>query len=91
MNMRIIAIAALSGFAAIGAQAFEGEQNPLPQQPFMSTMPRAAVKTQAMQPIAISNGGTGVQASTGMADRASVRAGARAITRNGAATYGDYF
>jgi hypothetical protein len=91
MNFRIIAIAALSGLTAVGAQAFEGEQNPLPLQPFHSTMPRSAVRTQAMQPVQISNGGTGVQAPTGMADRATVRAGARAISANGAATYGEVF
>lgn len=89
MNTRTIAIAALCGLSAFGAQAFQGEQNPLPPQPFQSMQSRAEVRTQALQPMQISNGGTGVAARVGMADRAQVRAGARAITSEGAATYGD--
>ena len=89
MNSRQIAIAALCGLSAIGAQAFQGEQNPLPPPPFQSMQSRAEVRTQALQPMQIRNGGTGVAARVGMADRAQVRAGARAITREGAATYGD--
>ncbi|MDM0073932.1 DUF4148 domain-containing protein [Variovorax sp. J2P1-59] len=75
--------------AAFGAQAFQGEQNPLPPQPFQSTLSRADVRAQARTPVQISNGGTGVQPRTQMADRATVRAGARAIAAEGAATYGD--
>ena len=89
MNSRQIAIAALCGLSAFGAQAFQGEQNPLPPQPFQSMQTRAEVRTQALQPMQISNGGTGVAPRVGMADRAQVRAGARAITSEGAATYGD--
>jgi hypothetical protein len=89
MNSRRIAIAALCGLSALVAQAFQGEQNPLPPPPFQSMQSRAEVRTQALQPMQISNGGTGVAARVGMADRAQVRAGARAITAEGAATYGD--
>lgn len=89
MNSRHFAIAALCGLSAFGAQAFQGEQNPLPPQPFQSMQSRADVRTQALQPMRISNGGTGAAARVGMADRAQVRAGARAITSEGAATYGD--
>jgi len=89
MNARHIAMAALCSLSAFGAQAFQGEQNPLPPQPFQSMQTRAEVRTQALQPIQISNGGTGVAARVDMADRAQVRAGARSISAQGAATYGD--
>ena len=89
MNSRQIAIAALSGLSALAAQAFQGEQNPLPPQPFQSTQARAEVRAQALQPMQIGNGGTGVAARVDAADRAQVRAGARTITAAGAATYGD--
>lgn len=49
----------------------------------------AAVQAQARTPVQISNGGTGVRAPISVADRATVRAGARAIAANGAATYGE--
>jgi hypothetical protein len=52
-------------------------------------MTRAAVQAQARTPIQISNGGTGVRAPISVADRAMVRAGARAIAAGGAATYGE--
>ena len=89
MNMLRIATAAVAGLAALGAQAYQGEQNPLPPQPFQSTASRSAVMMEARQPMQVSNGGTGAQARVQMADRAQVRAGARAITANGAATYGE--
>ena len=89
MTTRHIAIAALCGLSAFGARAFQGEQNPLPPQPFQSMQTRAEVKAQAMQPLQIGNGGTGVAARVNMADRAQVRAGARAIAAEGAATYGE--
>ena len=89
MNSRQIAIAALCGLSALVAQAFQGEQNPLPPPPFHSTLSRAAVQAQAQRPVQISNGGTGVAAPAGMADRAMVRAGARSITSSGAAAYGE--
>jgi hypothetical protein len=74
---------------AFGTQAFQGEQNPLPPQPFQSTQSRAEIRAQARNPVQISNGGTGIQAQPNMADRATVRAGARAIAAEGAATYGE--
>ena len=89
MNIKLIAVAAITGFAALGAQAFQGEQNPLPPQPFQSTMTRAQVQAQAFNAAPISNGGTGPVARTGMADRSAVRAGALSITAAGAQTYGD--
>ena len=89
MNIKLIAVAAIAGFAAMGAQAFQGEQNPLPPQPFQSTLSRAEVQAQAMNPVKITNGGTGATARTSVADRSTVRAGAVAITAAGAATYGD--
>lgn len=88
MNTTRIAAAVL-GLSAFAAHAFQGEQNPLPPAPFQSMQSRAEVRTQAMNPVQISNGGTGVSAPVGMADRAQVRAGARAITSVGAAAYGD--
>ena len=90
MSHRILAIAALSGLCTVDAQAFQGEQNPLPPQPFQSMQSRSAVRAEARQPMQISNGGTGAAPRVGMADRAEVRAGARAITANGAATYGEH-
>ena len=92
MNTKHIAIAALAGLAGLAgipAQAFQGEQNPLPPPPFQSTMSRATVQAGAKTPLAISNGGTGVRAPVSVADRAAVRAGARAVAANGAATYGE--
>ncbi|RYF72617.1 MAG: DUF4148 domain-containing protein [Comamonadaceae bacterium] len=90
MNRKLIAIAALAGFATFGAQAFQGEQNPLPPQPFQSTLDRSTVQAEARMPVKISNGGTGVMASrTSTTDRATVKADATAITRAGAATYGE--
>jgi hypothetical protein len=89
MNTKLIAIAALTGFAAFGAQAFQGEQNPLPPQQFQSTMSREAVQAEARRPVQVSNGGTGVMVTTGNVDRAAVQAGARSIVREGAATYGE--
>ncbi len=90
MNTKLIAIAAMSAFAAVGAHAFQGEQNPLPAQPFQSTQSRAEVQGAARMPVQIGNGGTGVAtAGNSMTDRGSVRAGAQAITRAGAATYGE--
>jgi len=89
MKYRDIAAAGLCVVSACGAQAFQGEQNPLPPLPFQSTQARAEVRTQAMKPLQISNGGSGVAAPVERADRAEVRAGARAITSRGAAAYGD--
>ena len=90
MNTKLIALAGVvASLATLSAQAFQGEQNPLPPQPFESTASRATVQAQARTPVYITNGGTGAQALTGVADRAIVRAGAVAITANGAATYGE--
>lgn len=89
MDTKRIALAALGSLAAFAAQAFQGEQNPLPPPPFQSTLSRAAVQAQARTPVQISNGGTGVRAPISLADRATVRAGARAVAANGAATYGE--
>ena len=90
MQIKLIAIAAVTGFAAFGAQAFQGEENPLPPQPFQSMQSRADVQAQARQPVQISNGGTGVLAPVGTAvDRAAVRAGAVAAARAGSAYYGE--
>lgn len=87
-TLRLISIAALA-FTG-GAHAFQGEQNPLPPAPFQSSLTRAQVQQQALQPLQISNGGTGVARPTaGNVDRAAVRASAVGITRQGAATYGE--
>ncbi|WP_256327537.1 DUF4148 domain-containing protein [Variovorax sp. EL159] len=91
MNAKSIALATFTTLAlSTGAQAFQGEQNPLPPAPFQSTLSRAQVEADARQPLQISNGGTGVaRATAGNVDRAAVRTGALGITRAGAATYGD--
>ena len=91
MNAKSIALATFATLAlSTGAQAFQGEQNPLPPAPFQSTLSRAEVQAQARQPLQISNGGTGVaQQTAGNVDRAAVRASALSITRQGAATYGE--
>jgi hypothetical protein len=89
MNFRLIAIAAACGLCGLAAQAFQGELNPLPPPPFKSTLDRSQVQAGARQPMQITNGGTGVEVNNGKADRATVRAGARAIAAEGAATYGD--
>ena len=90
MNNKLIAITALSAFVSIGAHAFQGEQNPLPPQEFQSTQTRSAVAAGALQPLVITNGGTGVQKmSNSSIQRSTVRAGAVAITRDGSATYGE--
>jgi hypothetical protein len=90
MNTKLIATAAFASLAVFSAQAFQGEQSPLPPQPFHSTLSRAEVQAQALHPMKIGNGSSGVMAPAGMADRAVVREGARAIAANGAATYGDF-
>ena len=89
MNSKLIAIAGLSAFASFGAYAFQGEQNPLPPQPFQSMQSRAAVQAQAQRPVQISNGGTGVLVTSGGVDRATVRANAVAAARAGSAFYGE--
>jgi hypothetical protein len=90
MKTRLIAIAALTGFAAFGAQAFQGEENPLPPQPFQSMQSRSAVQAEARQPVQISNGGTGVLVPSNRAvDRATVRASAVAAARAGSRYYGE--
>jgi len=91
MNAKSIALASFATLAlSTGAQAFQGEQNPLPPAPFQSTLSRAQVQADARQPLQISNGGTGVaRATASNVDRAAVRTGALGITRAGAATYGD--
>ncbi|WP_390348743.1 DUF4148 domain-containing protein [Variovorax boronicumulans] len=87
-TLRLITLAALA--LTGGAHAFQGEQNPLPPAPFQSSLTRAQVQQQALQPLQISNGGTGVARPTaGNVDRAAVRASAVGITRQGAATYGE--
>jgi hypothetical protein len=91
MNAKSIAFTAFAALAlSTGAQAFQGEQNPLPPAPFQSTQSRGEVQAQARQPLQIGNGGTGVaQRTAGNVDRAAVRASAVGITRQGAATYGE--
>ena len=91
MQAKSIAFAALATLVlSHGAQAFQGEQNPLPAAPFQSTLSRAEVQAQARQPLRITNGGTGVARPTdGMTARAAVRASAVGITRQGAAAYGE--
>ena len=84
-----LAAVAVASLCALGAQAFQGEQNPLPPQPFQPARTRAAVQQEALRPLPIGNGGTGVSMPGGMADRATVRAQARAISARGAATYGE--
>ena len=60
MNAKSIAFAAFATLAfASGAQAFQGEENPLPPQPFQSTLSRGQVQADARQPFKITNGGTG--------------------------------
>lgn len=88
--------AAFATFAILGfglgtaAQAFQGEQNPLPPAPFQSTLSRAEVQAQAYRPQHIGNGGTGVARPTaGTVDRAAVRSGALGIARQGSAAYGE--
>lgn len=88
MNIQRIAITALAGFTVFGAQAFQGEQNNLQPQPFESMRSRAEVRAEALKPVQITNGGTGVAQPTSMANRDQVRAGARAIASDGAALYG---
>lgn len=92
--MNAIKSVAFSAFATLalasGAQAFQGEQNPLPPTPFQSTLSRVQVQSEARQPLQINNGGTGVQqARSSNVDRNAVRASALSITRQGAATYGE--
>jgi len=90
MNNKLIVITAFSAFVSVGAHAFQGEQNPLPPQEFQSTQTRSAVASGARQPLVITNGSTGVlKMSNPSIERATVRAGAVAITRDGAATYGE--
>lgn len=90
MNSKLIIITALSAFASIGVHAFQGEQNPLPPQEFQSTQTRSTVASGALQPLVITNGGTGTQRiSNSSVQRSAVRAGALAITRDGSATYGE--
>lgn len=90
MNNKLIAITALSAFISVGAHAFQGEQNPLPPQEFQSMQTRSAVAAGALQPLIITNGGTGVQKmSNSSIQRSAVRAGAVAITPDGSATYGE--
>ena len=88
-RIRTIAIAAI-GLAGLAAQAFQGEQNPLPPTPFQPVLTRAEVRSEAARPLVIGNGGTGVGAPVGQAERAQVRAGARAVAARGAATYGEH-
>ncbi len=88
MNIQRIAITALAGFTVFGAQAFQGEESNLPPQPFQSMRSRAEVRAEALKPVQITNGGTGVAKPSTMADREKVRAGARAIASEGAALYG---
>lgn len=88
MNIKLIAVTALAGFSAFGAQAFQGEENNLQPQPFQSMRNRAEVRAEALKPVQITNGGTGVTKPSVMADREQVRAGARAIASDGAALYG---
>jgi hypothetical protein len=91
MNAKSIAFAAFATLAlAGGAQAFQGEQNPLPPPPFQSTLSRAQVQADARQPFRVSNGGTGpLQPRNGSTGRAEVHQSALSITRQGAATYGE--
>jgi len=91
MNTRSITLAALAtlAFAAGSAQAFQGEQNPLPPAQFHSTLTRSQVAAEARQPLQISNGGTGVMhPRSGNVDRAQVRATAVEAAREGSAFYG---
>jgi len=89
MNTKHIALSAIAAFAALGAHAFQGELSPLPPQPFQSMQSRAEVRAQAMRPVQITNGGTGVLAIQSTTDRATVRAAAVAATRDGSANYGE--
>lgn len=89
MNTKHIVISSIAAFAALGAQAFQGELSPLPPQPFQSMQSRADVRAQAVRPVQITNGGTGVLAIQSTTDRAAVRAAAVAATRDGSANYGE--
>ncbi|MGJ7544102.1 DUF4148 domain-containing protein [Variovorax sp. LT1R16] len=84
----IAAVAAFTGLTGLSAQAFQGEQNNIQPQPFQSMRSRAEVAQEALKPVQITNGGTGVAKPVASADRAAVRAGARAIAANGASLYG---
>ncbi|VTU36649.1 DUF4148 domain-containing protein [Variovorax sp. PBL-E5] len=90
MNTRTITFAALATLAFAGAaQAYQGEQSPLPPAPFQSTLTRAQVQVEARQPLHISNGGTGAMGlRTGNVERAGVRATAVEAAREGSANYG---
>jgi hypothetical protein len=93
MKLSTLLLAASAALAATtGAQAFQGEQNPLPPAPFKSTLSRAEVQAQARNPLQISNGSTGVHhLASPRADRATVRAGARGIAAEGSSAYGEAF
>ena len=71
------------------ALAFQGELSPQEPAPFQSTRTRAEVQAEAMNPVRISNGGTGVMAIRSEADRDRVRQQASMATRNGTAWYGE--
>ena len=61
MNAKSIALATFATLSlSAGAQAFQGEQNPLPPASFQPMQSRADVQAQARQPVQIGNGGTGV-------------------------------
>lgn len=88
-SFQLVALAALPTLTATGALGFQGEEYPQPPAPFQSTQSRAEVRTQALNPVKISNGGTGVLNAPSTADRATVRAGAIAIAPQGAGAYGE--
>ncbi|RYF79478.1 MAG: DUF4148 domain-containing protein [Comamonadaceae bacterium] len=71
------------------AFAFQGEQYPQEPTSFQSSRTRAEVQAEAMNPVRISNGGTGVLEIRGEANRDAVRQQASLATRDGTAWYGE--
>ncbi len=83
-------IAAALTALAFGAHAEQGEISPIPPQKFESTRSRLAVRTEALTPLQIGNGGSGVQAvPPSTVDRAAVRASAAAAVRANTISYGE--
>ena len=88
MNTKRIALAVLGSLAALSAQAFQGEQNPLPPPPFQSSLARAQVQQRRKRR---SRSATAAPACAtdrpGRPRRGACRRAA--VAANGAATYGE--
>ncbi|MDM0043171.1 DUF4148 domain-containing protein [Variovorax dokdonensis] len=85
----IVALGSAACTFAGSALAFQGEEYPMAPPAFESTRTRAEVRAEALNPLPVNEGSTGVMTVQSDTTREQVRRQAVMSTRDGSAWYGE--